>query len=310
MGSRCSIAGLVAISLGALACATSGRAGDPLRFCLDQSTLTASKGDGKSDHAFDVQVVNAVARKMARPAAIQWYQTGSDSDNNPDYEINALLSDGRCDIVAGYPLLASAIQQPVSERAKLPGFAGSKSEDRRRWVKLGELQASHGYRFSPLVVVLGPAASNLTVQRLSDLKGLKLVVDEGTLGDAVLMSNGGGALIPNITHMSPGEDIFESMERGEYAATLVELPRFDAYVSRHAETRLVSSGHYHSIGFNVGMVGLTTNASLLDQVDDAIKALLGGSELADIAHATHVTYMPPREPNIHEIITAADLKKE
>lgn len=53
---------------------------------------------------------------------------------------------------------------------------------------------------------------------------------------------------------------FAGTERGEYPATLVELTRFDACVARHPDTRLKSSGHYHSIGFNVGIAGLTRNA--------------------------------------------------
>jgi len=70
-----------------------------------------------------------------------------------------------------------------------------------------------------------------------------------------------------------------------------------AHVAGHPDTRLKPSGYYHTIGFNFGIVGLTRNAPLLDQVDDAIAALVGSGELAAIAQATRVTFLPPREPN-------------
>jgi len=308
MRARSALPGLAALAFGLLA--PSAWAGEPLRFCLDQSSLTASPGDGKSDHAFDVRVADMVARRLGRTAMIQWYQSASDSDSNPDDQMNALLSDGRCDLVLGYPLLASALRHPLTERARLPGFDGSRPEDRRRWVKLNELRASRGYRFEPIAVVLGPTASDLGVHRLSDLKGLRLAAEGGTMTDAILMSYDGGVLIPNVIHVDRGDDLFAGMERGEYGATLVELPRFDAYVSRHPGTRLVSSGYYHSIGFNVGVVGLAAEAALLDRVDDAIAASLASDELAAMAGASHVTYLPPREPNIRPTINAAELRKD
>jgi hypothetical protein len=209
-----------------------------------------------------------------------------------------------------HPLFASALRRPLAERSRLPNFDGSKPEDRHRWVKLNELRASRGYQFDAMVVVLGPVASDLAVHRLSDVKGLRLGVEEGTLADAILMAYDGGALIPSLTHISRGGDLFESMERGEFAVTLVELHRFDAYVLRYPGTKLLSSGHYHSIGFNVGMVGLASEASLLHQVDDATGAMLDSDELPVLARAARVTYLPAREPNVRATISSAELRSD
>lgn len=101
MRARSAIPSLVALAFGVLVREPSAWAADPLRFCLDQSSLTASQGDGQSDHALDMQVADVVARRLGRAAAIQWYQSGSDNDSNPDDQTNALLSDGRCDPVLG-----------------------------------------------------------------------------------------------------------------------------------------------------------------------------------------------------------------
>ena len=230
-----------------------------------------------------------------------------DGDDNPAEQTNALLSDGRCQLVLGYPLFASALGQPDAQRARLPDYDGAKPGDRRRWVQLNEVVASRGYRFDPMVVVLGPSAAHRAVRSLADLEGMRLVVEERTLADAILMAYAGGVLIGRITHAAPDRGLFESMERGEYDATLVELHRLDTYLLQHPGSELSSSGHYHSVGFNVGIVGLASEAPLLTEVNAAISDMLSKQELPALAKAAGVTYLPPREPNVAAAITQAEL---
>lgn len=299
----------------AVAWAAPGRAEGILSVCLDKAasaspsrgdTALPSRGDAGAQ-GFDLAVARALAPRIGRTLAVQWYESEADNDANPDRQMNALLSDGRCQLVLGYPLLADALGRPRAERSRLPGYDGAKPEDRRRWVRLNELAASRGYRFDPLAVVLGPGAAGREVHSLADLKPLRLVAEERTLGDAVLMSYGGGMLIGRITHVVPGRDLFESMERGDGDATLVELHRFDAYRAQRPDTRLSSSGHYHSIGFNIGAVGLASDGPLMAEVDAAIGDMLARDELPALARAVGLTFLPPREPNISATITRARL---
>ena len=288
--------------------AAPGRADSTLRVCLDENIPPLSYKHGKVRGGFDLAVAQAVALRLGRTLEIQWFESKLDSDSNPTQQVNALLSDGRCQLVAGYPLVASTLGEPEAERSRLPDYDGAKPEDRRRWVQLQNLIASRGYRFDPLVIVLGPKLAAEPVRSLSDLKDARLGVEEHSLADAILMSYGGGVLINRITHVAPGRGLFERMEQGEYDATLVELHRLDAYRAQRPDTKLSSSGHYHSIGFNTGFIGLASEASLIADVNAAIGHMLADGQLPILAEAASVTYVPPREPDVVATISYQALR--
>ena len=172
---RLSIVPLAALVSIALAGAMPARADGTLRVCLDANIPPLSSKRDDEAHGFDLAVAQAVAQRLGRKLDIQWFESEVDEDSNPAEEANALLSDGRCQLVAGYPLFASALGEPQSERSKLPDYEGAKREDWRRWVRLNKLVASRGYRFAPLVVVLGPRVVDRHVSSLGDLKDLEPV---------------------------------------------------------------------------------------------------------------------------------------
>jgi ABC-type amino acid transport substrate-binding protein len=299
---------VLAASLVLLAWVPPSRADDALSFCLDGNITGASAKDGRKARAFDVAVAQSLTRRLGRAPVVVWYKSETDRDSDPAGQMNALLSDGRCTLVLGYPLFGGALGEPRAQRARLPDFDGGKPEDRRRWVPLSRLVASRGYRFDPMVVVLGPGPGRRTIHSLADLKDMRLVVKEGTLADAALMSYDGGALIGRVTHLTSDPDLFESMERGKYDATLVELHRLDAYVMEHPNTRLSSSGHYHSVGFNIGIVSLAREPSLMAEVNAAIGDMLDKDEFPPLALASGVTYLLPREPNVLDSISPEKLR--
>ena len=76
--------------------------------------------------------------------------------SSPALEANALLSDGRCQLVGGYALTEDSLVIPGAKTAKLPDFDGATRDDRRRRVPLGVLAPSQPYIYSPLTVVLAP----------------------------------------------------------------------------------------------------------------------------------------------------------
>jgi len=298
----------LALACAPLSAATPADASGPLRICLDQNIPPLSSKRENKAHGFDLAVAQAVASRLGREVVIQWFESQSDKDSNPALEANALLSDGRCHLVAGYPLFASGLGVPNAKRSRLPDHEGAKPEDRRRWVPLNEIAASRAYRFAPMVVVLGPKMASRRISQLGDLKDLTLVAEEGTLADTVLMTYGSGILIDRITHMAPGPAVFERIERGDFDATLVELHRLDAYRARHRDSKISSSGHYHSIGFNLGFIGLASDAPLVAAVNGAIGDMLARQELPALAQSTGLTYLAPRQPDVLTTITRAQLR--
>jgi ABC-type amino acid transport substrate-binding protein len=275
-------------------------ADDPLRICLDEDRPPLSVHHrGKPGSGFDVLLAQAIAERMGRPLAIQWFESKLDEDSSPQLEANALLSDGRCSLVGGYALTQDSLVVPGMKTARLPDFAGATRDDRRRRVALGVLAPSQPYVYSPMTVVLGPKARGRKIGDLGDLAGLRLAIESGSLGDAILMTFDKGRLIDGITHLVPGRgDLLGALNRGEYDATLIDLGRYDAHRTAHPDTAITASGYYYPIGANRGYVGLASEPALIDAVNKALTELAAEGKIAEFGKQAGLTYLPPREPAI------------
>ena len=283
-----------------------GWGSEALTVCLDRNVPMAS---GQGTIGFDGKVAAALARHLNQPLVVQWFETKIDPDSSSTIAANALLSDGRCLLVGGYPLLADALGKPAEVSARLPDFEGRKPSDRTRRVTLGELRASSPYHFEAITVVLGLRGLPRPVSSLGDLRGMKIGVESGTLADAALMSFGDGVLVDDLIHVVPGrDDVLSRLEHGDFAATLVDMRRFDAYRAANPSTRLQPSGYYYRIGFNMGFVALATQSDLLARVDAAIGAMLADTEMADLAAASGITWVAPRQPHVLEHVLLTDLR--
>jgi ABC-type amino acid transport substrate-binding protein len=275
-------------------------ADDPLKICLDEDLPPLSSHHrGKPDSGFDVVLAQAVADRLGRPLKIQWFESKLDEDSSPPMEANALLSDGRCSLVGGYALTRDSLVRPGMKTAKLPDFDGATRDDRRRRIELGVLAPSVPYVYSTFTVVLGPKARERKISGIGDLAGLRLAIESGTLGDAILMTFDKGKLIDDITHLVPGRsNLLDAINHGEFDATLLELRRFDAYRAAHPDTAITASGYYYPIGANRGYVGLANEPALLAAVDKALADLMAEGKLAEFGKQAGLTYLPPREPAI------------
>ncbi len=279
---------------------TTARADDPLKVCLDENLPPLSLHHrGKPDSGFDVALAQAIADKLGRPLKIQWFESKLDEDSSPSLEANALLSDGRCALVGAYALTKDSLVVPGVKTAKLPDFEGATRDDRRRRVPLGVLTPTQPYIYSPLTVVLGPKAGGRRIAGIGDLAGLRLAIESGTLGDAILMTFDKGRLIDDVTHLVPGrDDLLGALDRGDFDATLLDLRRFDAYRLAHPDTKIAPSGYFDPIGANRGYVGLAGDSDLLASVNKALSDLQAAGTIAELGKAAGLTYLTPREPII------------
>ena len=273
----------------------------PLRVCLSDDIPLYSVHHGAMASGFDLAVAGAVAKRLERPLAVQWFENKREESTNMALGANALLSAALCDLVGGFPLIKDALDRPGLETARLPDYEGAGRPDRMRRVKLGTLVATRPYHRAPLTIVLGPATATTHIGSLADLTELGIGVEEGSFADVVLMLFGNGRLVDRITHVVPGRDtLLPGLEKGDYDAVLVDLRRLDAYRAQHPDTRLTASGYYYRIGFNIGLVGLATDMALIGQVDMAIDDLLATGELPALARAEGLTYVPPLQPAVLE----------
>jgi ABC-type amino acid transport substrate-binding protein len=281
---------------------------EPLTVCLDENLPPDSFHHGETSGGFDLAVSQALATRLGQPLAVQWYESKLDMDSSSALAADALLSDGRCQLVAGYPLVRDALGKPGAPTSRLPDYEGAKPADRRRWVALGTLAPTRPYHRAPLAIVLGATAPARPVERLADLHDLKIGTESGTLSDAILMNFAQGRFVDHVTHLVPGRgELLPRLERGDLDATLVPLRRFDLYRGEHADTKLRVAGYYDRIGFNMGFVALSTEAALLDRANAAIGEMLAAGELAALAQAAGMTYVPPSQPEVLESVSLRDL---
>jgi ABC-type amino acid transport substrate-binding protein len=276
----------------------------PLRVCMDENAPPYSVARGASGSGFDVALAGALAGRLGRPLAIQWFETEFDEDSSPKLELNALLSDGRCDLVAAYPLSVDTLGKPGLKTARLPDFRGAVAADRRRHVDLGVLVPSRPYQRAPLTLLLAPQVGERRVAGIADIADLRIGVVGGTFADAILMLYHKGELINRITHYRRGRDVLlAALEAGEVDAALVALHRFDAYRRAHPDTRLRGTGFHYPLALNLGYVALSENGALLDRVNTALDSMLASGEVAAVAKAAGVTYVAPAEPFVSPGIT-------
>lgn len=289
---------------GVLACAGAAGEDRPLRVCMEENAPPYSVARGKSGSGFDVALAGALAGRLGRSIAIQWFEAEIEEESSPKLEINALLSDRRCDLVAGYPLSVDMLGKPGVKSARLPDFSGATRSDRRRHVDLGTVVASHPYHRAPLTLVLAPQVAQRRVTGLADIADLRIGVEGGTLADAILMLYRNGALIDRITHYPPGRGaLLARLEAGEIDTALIALHRLDAYRARHPGTRLQGTGFNYPVAFNLGYAALSENAALLDRVNGVLDAMLAAGEVAALAKAAGITYVAPAEPFVSPGIT-------
>ena len=291
----------VALAAALFATATAVRAAeDPLKVCLDENLPPLSMHQrGKPDSGFDVALAQAVAERLGRPLRIQWFESKLDESSSPALEANALLSDGRCALVGSYVFTRDSLVVPGVKAAKLPDFEGATRDDRRRRVPLGVLAPTQPYAYAPLTVVLGDKARSRKISGIGDIAGLRIAIESGTLGDALLMTFEKGRLIDDITHLVPGrEDLLGALNRGDFDATLLDLRRFDAYRAAHPDNKLAASGYFYPVGVNRGYVGLASDPALIVMVNKALSELQAAGTIAELAKTAGLTYLPPVEPAI------------
>lgn len=285
----------------------SGVAAEPLTVCLDEDAPPLSFSFGPRQGGFDHGVAEEVAKRLGRPLEVQWFESENDEENVPVWEANALLSDGLCDLIGGFPLLASALGKPETEKGAIPEYEGMKRSERGRLVSLGVMTATAPYHRSVFGIIVGPKAEAREVRRLADLQGLRLGAEVGTMSAALLARSGDGMLRANVTHVPESKDLLGRMAAGEFDAVLIELHRFDNFRRRNPEAPVRWSGYAHPLGINMAFGVLERNAALRDRVSAILAEMANDGTLRAIAEKWQMTLVPPREPMVLEHLTPAML---
>ena len=267
--------------------------------------LSVRGADGPS--GFDVALSRVIAQRLGRELRVQWFVSRDDPDASFPKDANALLSYGRCQLVAEFPLTEGALERPRSPTSKLPPFEGATPDDRRRWIGIGELAATRPYRLDVLTIVVASRNADRHVRKLTDLAGLKIGVQVATLPDAITMRYANGSLIENTVHLRETRELFDGLRSGSIDAAFINLRAVDAWRLRHGSEGFALTGYMHSAGFNMGFVGLASNKALIEQVDAVLADLLAHDAVEPLAASAGLTFIPPRSPDVQPDVSMAVL---
>jgi ABC-type amino acid transport substrate-binding protein len=164
------------------------------------------------------------------------------------------------------------------------------------------------YRLDTVTVVLADRRADRQVRRLADLDGLKIGVQIATLADAIAMHYEDGRLADKIVHFPDSRALFAKLRGGEIDAAFVDMRAFDVWRLRNGADGLALSGYAHSLGSNMGFVGLAANAALIHQVDAVLADLKAQNKIAPIAEQSGLSFVPPRTPDVLPDVRLAALQ--
>ena len=298
-----------AIAAGLAAAPGAPRAAEPLAVCLEEDSPPFSYKFGKRRGGFDLAVAGAVADAMGRPLAVQWFESENDDENVPAWEANALLANGFCDLLGGYPLFAAALREPPAPGiGRLPDYEGRKPADRWKTVRLGVVAPTRPYRRTAFAIVLGPDSGIGTVRRLRDLAGKRIAAEAATLAGALLVRHDGGSLMDDMVQVAPGDAALEGLEAGAFDAALIELHRYDWRRRRNPDGGLAWSGYAHPVGVNHGFLALAGNEALIAETGRVLEDMLASGALEALARANGLTWIAPAPPDVLRAVTPEMLR--
>lgn len=265
--------------------------GQGLKVCLEGGPPPLSS---KEQGGIDLAVAQQVADWLGRPLEIVWYEGEDDADASPAAQVNGLLAAGECQLAGGFPLVSDGLRAPFNTKYPLV-----LPDHTRRFVTLGTLIHTAPYRSVDFRVVLGTGAGKRAVNSLDDLRGLRLLAEQNSLADHLLLAHGGGILRADVVHVPMLQSgVLAVLEKGDGAAALVEGPQHDAYTRAHPGSALRDSGYRHPLQVNVGFVALDTLRGMVDLFDEAISDLLAQGDFAAEFARRGYRFAPPVEPAV------------
>ncbi len=292
-GARARAAAALALC-GAILCA---HAQTPLTVCIAEENEPLSylrKGQPKG---LDVRVAQAIAAEMGRELRIVPFETDFERESTLAREVNALLSSDVCELASGFPLLKEDFAAPTGN-ARTPDHPGAKRRRERPFVTLQQMAAGRAYQGMALVVVMRREAAR-KVERLSDLKGLRIGNVAGTLSSGLLLMYRHGMLKSDLVSMPQrGESVFERLQNGQLDAALVAAGLHDAWKLEHPDSTFVRADYRRPLGINLGFVAVPRGADALRAADRVIERALGNGDLAKWATEEGVSWMKPTVPDV------------
>jgi ABC-type amino acid transport substrate-binding protein len=304
------VAGILAATALAVSLMAGQSSAATLTVCLEEDSPPLSFKFKSRKGGFDYGVSEEVARRLGMEFAVQWFESENDEENVPAWEANAMMSDGLCDVVGGYPLVLSALGKPEADRGTLPDHDGMNRAERGRLVPLGVLDSTDPYNRVGFGVILGPNLSDLNLRGMHDLESRKVGFEVETLGAALVYRFRNGVLVSNAVSFRGSDELLPAVAAGELDAAVLELHKFDNFMRRNADAPIRFSGYVHPLGINMGFAVLERNSDLTARINSVLDDMKKDGSLEALAPKWQMTFVKPLPPKVLKRITPAMLAGE
>lgn len=271
-------------------------AAEPLTVCMSEENAPLSYRSRGQVAGFDVLLARAIATELGRELRVVPFESEVEKETMLTHEVNALLSAGICDLVSGFPLLASDLGAPTRERFKTPDYPGAKRQRDRPFVPLGTLVASRPYQGTALSIVQRPGQS--PVRTLADLRGRKVGAVVGTLEGTLISMYRGGYLHTSMVSMGQREDAWGALGSARVDAMLMTSTAVDAHRLQNPASPLQLTDFQRSLGINLGFVALQEQGALLAATNRVIARSQTSGDLQRWAQESGLQLLPPSQPDV------------
>ena len=141
------------------------------------------------------------------------------------------------------------------------------------------------------------------IEKIADMDGLKIGVEQGTLAGVLSLRQGTKAMAKDAVTFNPGPDFLWEMEQGAFDAALVTIGAYDFHKKQNFISTLELDAYRHPLGFNISVAMLGRKKAMRDVFDPAIARMIGDGTMAKLAEKSKYTYAKPRRPWVQGHLT-------
>lgn len=265
--------------------------------CLAKNGGVMSGRRAKGGTGLDYELSRALAEALGVALDVRWFESEQDEESTPVKEAYALLAYKVCDIFPGFALYEMFFDDFDVARAALPRWdMRPQSLEQRVHVDLRPISVTHPYARMEMGVVYRNSEFERKIQKISDMEGLKIGVEQGTLAGVLTLRQGTEKMVSDSVTRNPGPKFLWQMEQGEFDAALTTTGAYDFHKKQNVMSTLILGAYRHPLGINLSIAMLESKKALRDIINPLIDAMVKDGTMAQLgARASH-TYAHPRKP--------------
>ena len=265
--------------------------------CLAKNGGVMSGRRAKGGTGLDYELSRALAEALGVALDVRWFESEQDEESTPVKEAYALLAYKVCDIFPGFALYEMFFDDFDVARAALPRWdMRPQSPEQRVHVDLRSISVTHPYARMEMGVVYRSSEFERKIQKISDMEGLKIGVEQGTLAGVLTLRQGTEKMVSDSVNRNPGPKFLWQMEQGEFEAFNAETGAYDFHKKQNVMSTLILGAYRHPLGINLSIAMLESKKALRDIINPLIDAMVKDGTMAQLgARASH-TYAHPRNP--------------